>query len=97
MIIVYECEALSRLFCSYSMRAITIFVLLYRELLKQKLQTKVFKLLRTNQHFYFFIKAIANVNTNNPVNSKQLGKQFKQDLSSQTGKKWQYLLQIREG
>ena len=43
--------AIRRLLSSYLMRPRKIFVLLYRELLKQKLQTKV--LLRTNQHFYF--------------------------------------------
>ena len=37
-----RCKAPSRLFSLYSMRPITIFVLLYRECMKQKLQTKVF-------------------------------------------------------
>ena len=50
-----RCEAPSRLFSSYSMRPRKIFVLLYieRELLKQKLQTKNYKSLRTNQNLYF--------------------------------------------
>ena len=41
-----------------------ISVSLYRELLKQKLKPKFFKLLRTNQNFYFLMKAIANINKN---------------------------------
>ena len=39
-----------------------ISVSLKRELLKQILKTKLFKLLKTNQNFYFLIKAIANIN-----------------------------------
>ena len=55
-----RCEAPSGLFSSYSMRPRKIFVLLHRELLKQKLQTKNYQIIEKKSAI-LFSEAIANV------------------------------------